>query len=93
MGKMMDIETMLKNKMKQQAALAALALVVEDAFIGVGTGSTVNYFIEALVSIKHKIAGAIASSLETKKRLMAHGIPVVDLNSTDDIPIYIDGAD
>lgn len=79
--------------MKQAAAKAAINYIVADTILGVGTGSTVNYFIDALATVKHKILGAVASSLETAKRLKALGIEVVDLNSVDNLPIYIDGAD
>jgi ribose 5-phosphate isomerase A len=82
-----------QNSMKQAAAEAALNYVVEDAILGVGTGSTVNYFIDALKKIKHKIPGAVASSNATAAKLTAIGIPVVYLNSVNEIPVYIDGAD
>ncbi|MCX7126039.1 MAG: ribose-5-phosphate isomerase RpiA [Gammaproteobacteria bacterium] len=82
-----------QNDLKKQVALAALKYVTSDIIVGVGTGSTVNYFIDALATIKHKIKGAIASSIETEKRLKALGIPVYDLNAVDSVPIYIDGAD
>jgi len=84
---------MANEKLKQQAAEAALQFVENDMVVGVGTGSTVNYFIEALAKIKGKIDGAVASSLETKKRLQALGIPVLDLNAVGNVPLYIDGAD
>ncbi len=84
---------MNQDELKIQAANAALKYISENNFVGVGSGSTVNYFIDALATIKHKIKGAVASSLDTEKRLKAHGIPVYDLNSVDMLPIYIDGAD
>lgn len=84
---------MANEKLKQQAAEAALQFVENDMVVGVGTGSTVNYFIEALAKIKGKIDGAVASSLETKKRLQALGIPVLDLNAVGNVPLYVDGAD
>ncbi len=84
---------MTPNEKKQQVAKAALEHVVEDTIIGVGTGSTANYFIDALATIKHKIEGAVASSKATAERLKANGIPVLDLNSVDEISVYIDGAD
>ena len=82
-----------QNDLKKQVALAALKYVTSDIIVGVGTGSTVNYFIDALATIKHKIKGTVASSIETEKRLKALGIPVYDLNAVDSVPIYIDGAD
>ncbi len=81
------------NELKQAAAKAAIQYVIEDSIIGVGTGSTVNYFIDELAKIKHKISGAIASSKITEKRLKSHSIPVYDLNSISNLPVYIDGAD
>jgi len=81
------------DEKKQQVAKAALEYVVRDTIIGVGTGSTANYFIDALATIKHTIDGAVASSQATAQRLQAHGIPVLDLNSVDEISVYIDGAD
>ena len=84
---------MSKEKLKQQAAEAALQFIENDMIVGVGTGSTVNYFIEALAKVKNKLEGAVASSLETKKRLQALGIPVLDLNSVGNIPLYVDSAD
>ena len=82
-----------QDELKKQAAEAAPDYVVEDAIVGVGTGSTVNFFIDALAGIKHRIDGAVSSSVATEERLRAHGIPVSDLNSCGDIPVYIDGAD
>lgn len=79
--------------LKQQAAKAALKYVVEDSVIGVGTGSTIKYFIEELAKIKHKITGAVASSIATEKLLQEHSIPLCDLNSVSDLPVYVDGAD
>ncbi len=78
---------------KQAAARAALDYIRGDMVIGVGSGSTVHYFIDALASIKSRIEGAVASSEETAKRLRALSIPVVDLNSAGEIQLYIDGAD
>lgn len=79
--------------MKQNAAKAALEYLVPDSIIGVGTGSTTKYFINELVKVKHKISGAVASSNETATLLNQAGIEVLDLNSVDNIPIYVDGAD
>lgn len=85
---------MLKpDEKKRQVAQAALEYVVRDTIIGIGTGSTANYFIDALASIKHTIEGTVASSHATAQRLKAHGIPVLELNSVDEISVYIDGAD
>lgn len=78
---------------KRAVATAALAYVEPDTIIGVGTGSTANYFIDALATIKHKIEGTVASSQATAQRLKAHNIPVLDLNSVNEISVYIDGAD
>lgn len=78
---------------KKQVAYAALEYVKQDMIVGVGTGSTANYFIDALATIKHKIEGTVASSEATAKRLKSHGIPVYDLNGANEISIYVDGAD
>ncbi|WP_417680854.1 ribose-5-phosphate isomerase RpiA [Pseudidiomarina aquimaris] len=86
-----------KNEQKQKAAEAALdyvkANLPQQAVIGVGTGSTVNFFIDALASIKHDIEAAVSSSEASTERLKQHGIRVVDLNSVSELPIYVDGAD
>ena len=84
---------MNQNDMKLAVAKAAVKYVVEDAIIGVGTGSTADLFIDELASIKNRINGAVASSERTAARLKSHGIRVVDLNSVDDLPVYVDGAD
>ncbi len=84
---------MTSDEKKQRVAKAALEYVIEDSIIGVGTGSTANYFIDALATIKHKIEGAVASSNLTAERLKANGIPVFELNSVNEISVYIDGAD
>lgn len=81
------------DEKKRQVAQAALEYVVRDTIIGIGTGSTANYFIDALASIKHTIEGTVASSNATAQRLKTHGIPVLELNSVDEISVYIDGAD
>ena len=78
---------------KQAAALAALDFVKSDALLGVGTGSTVNVFIDALAASGTQITGAVASSVATAERLKSHGIEVLDLNMTGDLELYIDGAD
>ncbi|MCK5720382.1 MAG: ribose-5-phosphate isomerase RpiA [Thiomargarita sp.] len=84
---------MTPDEKKQQVAKAALEYVVEDTIIGVGTGSTANYFVDALATMKHKIKGTVASSEATAERIRSHNIPVLDLNSVDEISVYIDGAD
>lgn len=81
------------TKLKALAAKAALTYIEDDMIIGVGTGTTVNYFIEELAGIKHRINACVASSNATAARLQALGIPVIDLNAAHDLPIYIDGAD
>ncbi|MFA6038354.1 MAG: ribose-5-phosphate isomerase RpiA [Legionellales bacterium] len=82
-----------KEILKQQAAKAALKFIEPDMIIGVGTGSTVNYFIDLLANDHLDIKAAVASSLATKKRLIQAGIEVMEVNSIDRIPLYIDGAD
>lgn len=84
---------MSQDEKKRKAAAAALQYVEEDGVIGVGTGSTVNYFIEQLAAIKHRIEGAVSSSAATEKLLREQHIPVIPLNSVIEIPVYIDGAD
>ena len=84
---------MSSDKFKRQAAQAAVQYVEEGSVIGVGTGSTVNYFIEALAQIKHLIEGAVASSLQTAERLRAAHIQLLDLNGAGPLPLYVDGAD
>ena len=82
-----------QDQLKKQVAEAALAYVVEDSIVGVGTGSTANFFIDGLASIKHKIEGAVASSEATATRLKSHGIPVFELTAVNELPVYVDGAD
>ena len=84
---------MSSDEMKQRAAEAALKYVEENTVVGVGTGSTVNYFIDALARIKHRIEGAVSSSALTTERLKACRIPVLDLNAAGPLPLYVDGAD
>lgn len=84
---------MTQDELKQLAAEQALDYIVEDEIVGVGTGSTVNFFIDALAKIKHKIAGAVSSSEASTERLKQHGIPVYELTSIDRLPVYVDGAD
>lgn len=81
------------TELKARAAEAALEYIEDNTIIGVGTGSTVNYFIQALAKIKHRIEACVASSLATEKRLLDAGIVVLDLNVVGDLPIYVDGAD
>ncbi len=78
---------------KRLAAIEAVKYIEENTIVGVGTGSTVNHFIDALEPIKHLIDGAISSSEGSTERLKAIGIPVFDLNTVDNIPVYVDGAD
>lgn len=82
-----------QDQLKQAAARAALEFVPEDAIVGVGTGSTVNFFIQELASRKARIEGAVSSSEASTARLKAIGIPVYDLNSVNELPVYVDGAD
>ena len=84
---------MSQEDQKKRVAQAAIEYVQTGTVIGVGTGSTANYFIEALAQIKHRIDGAVASSEATAQRLRSHGIPVLDLNGVDGVSVYIDGAD
>ena len=84
---------MTQDDLKFAAARAALDYVPDDAIVGVGTGSTVNFFIQELAGIKNRIEGAVSSSEASTQRLKAAGIQVYDLNSIDDLPVYIDGAD
>lgn len=84
---------MTQDQKKQAAAQAALQFVENDAIVGVGTGSTTNYFIDALGTVANKIRGAVSSSEASTKRLKALGIEVFDLNSVDSFDIYVDGAD
>lgn len=81
------------EQLKKLAAAAALDYIDNDAIVGVGTGSTVNFFIAELAKIKGKIEGAIASSKATRDLLKNQGIPVYDVNSVDEIHVYIDGTD
>ena len=81
-----------QDEMKKQAAAAALAYV-EGGIIGVGTGSTVNHFIDALATIKGRIEGAVSSSEASTERMKGHGIPVYDLNAVGELTLYVDGAD
>src|SRR5258708_28707596 len=84
---------MTQDELKQAVAREAIKHVVEDAVIGVGTGSTANFFIDELAKIKGRIAGAVASSDTSAERLKGHGIRLLDLNGVNELPVYVDGAD
>ena len=84
---------MTRDELKIEVAKAALKYVIPETIIGVGTGSTANFFIDQLATIKSSINGAVASSVATANRLEGHGINVVDLNEVEEISVYIDGAD
>jgi ribose 5-phosphate isomerase A len=84
---------MTQDEMKKMVAKAALDYVETGTIIGIGTGSTANHFIDHLAGIKGRIDGTVASSQASADRLAGHGIPVLDLNSVDEISVYVDGAD
>lgn len=84
---------MTQDELKQAVARAAIDYVVDGEIIGVGTGSTANFFIDELARIKDRIKGTVASSEGTAARLRGHGIPVFDMNEVESIAVYIDGAD
>ena len=84
---------MSQDMEKRLAAEAALAYLEDDSVIGVGTGSTVNYFIDALADVRVRIEAAVSSSEASSKRLKAVGIPVMDLNAAGPLNLYVDGAD
>lgn len=84
---------MTQDEMKQAVAQAAIEYVEAGTIVGVGTGSTANFFIDELAKIKHKIDGTVASSEASAERLKGHGIEVLDLNSVSEIAVYVDGAD
>lgn len=84
---------MSSDDLKKRAAEAALDYVQDHAVLGVGTGSTVNYFIEALARIKHRLDGVVSSSEATTQRLKARRIPLLELNAAGPLPLYVDGAD
>lgn len=84
---------MTQDEQKRAAAQAAIQHIPIGSIVGVGTGSTANYFIDELATIKHKIEGAVASSEATAQRLSKHGIDVLNLNEVVDLPVYVDGAD
>lgn len=82
-----------QQQLKIEAAKAALKYIQDDEIIGIGTGSTVNCFIDLLIDHKHRISGAVSSSTASTKKLEAIGIEVIDLNDAHTIPVYVDGAD
>ena len=82
-----------QDELKRQAALAALEYIKPGMIVGVGTGSTVNHFIDGLATIKHQIEGAVSSSNASTERLRKYGIPVLSLNEVSELPVYVDGAD
>jgi len=84
---------MSQDSKKQRAAEAALEYLRDGAVVGVGTGSTVNFFIDGLAAARPRIAGAVSSSIASTRRLEAHGIPVLDLNDAGELELYVDGAD
>jgi len=84
---------MTQDELKQAVARAAVQYVVDDAVIGVGSGSTANFFIDELAACRGRIRGAVASSERTAERLGRHGIPLFDVNDLESLPVYIDGAD
>ena len=87
---------MTQDELKCAVAAAAIRYVTENAvgsIVGVGSGSTANFFIDELAKIKHTIKGTVASSVKSAERLASHGIPVFDLNDVAGIPVYVDGAD
>jgi ribose 5-phosphate isomerase A len=85
--------SMTQDELKLAVAKAAIAYIPDDCIVGVGTGSTANFFIDELGKIKHKIRGAVASSEASAKRLKGHGIDVLSLNEAGELPVYVDGAD
>jgi ribose 5-phosphate isomerase A len=84
---------MTQDELKQGVAREAMKYVVYDEVIGVGSGSTANFFVDELGKVKTRIAGAVASSEKTAERLKKHGIRLFDLNAVNELPVYIDGAD
>jgi ribose 5-phosphate isomerase A len=90
---MPDVSSMSQNELKKAVAKAALDHIPLDCVVGVGTGSTANFFIDELAAIKGRIEGAVASSEASAARLRAAGIRVFDLNVVSDVPVYVDGAD
>jgi ribose 5-phosphate isomerase A len=85
--------TMSQDDKKKEVAKAAITYIEDDMIVGVGTGSTVNFFIDELAKIKGRIEGAVSSSDASEELLRQHHIPVLPLNSVVEIPVYVDGAD
>ncbi|WP_286265560.1 ribose-5-phosphate isomerase RpiA [Thalassotalea atypica] len=84
---------MTQDELKKAVGYKAIEFVADDSIVGVGTGSTVNHFIDALATIKDKIRGAVSSSEQSTEKLKSYGIEVFDLNSVDVLDVYVDGAD
>ncbi len=84
---------MTQDELKRRVAAEAIKYVVKDAPVGVGSGSTVNYFIEQLALVKRNLPGVVAASETSAARLRQHGIRVLELNDLDELPVYVDGAD
>ena len=84
---------MTQLELKKATGWAALEFIEEDSIVGVGTGSTVHHFIDALATIKHKIEGVVSSSDDSTQKLKHLGIPILDLNQINQLPVYVDGAD
>ena len=84
---------MTQDELKAAVAREAIKHVVDDQPVGVGTGSTANFFIDELAKIRNRIVGAVPSSEKTAERLRGHGIRILELNSVDELPVYVDGAD
>ncbi len=84
---------MNQDQLKLAVAQAALRHVPDGRIIGVGTGSTVDFFIDALATIRHRVRATVSSSQRSTERLRAHGFEVLDLNAVDNVPVYVDGAD
>tara|TARA_B110000014_G_scaffold249670_1_gene225193 strand:+ start:597 stop:1250 length:654 start_codon:yes stop_codon:yes gene_type:complete len=84
---------MSQDQKKRNAAKVAIDYIKNNAIIGVGTGSTINFFIEELAKNKGFIDGAVSSSVATDKLLKEYNIPIIELNSVDELPVYVDGAD
>ena len=84
---------MTQDEQKRLVAREAVRFIVDNAYLGVGTGTTANYFIDELAKVKNRIKGAVASSIHTADRLKGYGIPVIELTSVDELPVYVDGAD
>jgi ribose 5-phosphate isomerase A len=84
---------MTQDEKKQAVAREAVKYVAAGEYVGVGSGSTANFFIDELAKVRSRVKGAVASSIRTAERLKGHGIPVVELTQVDHLPVYIDGAD